>query len=73
MPIQPGLSFLVIRLAPGNLAMIVIDMRRKSPITGEWIYGIRQKHVYFNIIIHSIVDTASIIKIVFPRCLLFVI
>ena len=53
--------------------MIVIDMRRKSPIKGERIYGIRQKHVYFNIIIHSIVDTASIIKIVFPRCLLFVI
>ena len=32
--------FLIIRLAPGNVVMVAIDMCGKSPITGEWIYGI---------------------------------
>ena len=32
--------FLIIRLVPGNLAIVAIDMCGKSPITGEWIYGI---------------------------------
>ena len=32
--------FLVIRLVPGNVVMVAIDMYGKSPITGEWIYGI---------------------------------
>ena len=31
---------LVIRLVPGNVVMVAIDMCGKSPITGEWIYGI---------------------------------
>ena len=37
--------FLIIRLLPGNVAMVAIDMCGKSPITGEWIYGITWKHV----------------------------
>ena len=32
--------FLTIRLAPGSVVMIAIDMHRKSPTMGEWIYGI---------------------------------
>ena len=32
--------FLIIRLVPGNLVMVANDMCGKSPITGEWIYGI---------------------------------
>ena len=32
--------FLIIRLVPGNVVMVAIDMCGKSPITGEWIYGI---------------------------------
>ena len=32
--------FLIIRLVPGNVVMVVIDMCGKSPITGEWIYRI---------------------------------
>ena len=32
--------FLTIRLVPGNVAMVAIDMCGKGPITGEWIYGI---------------------------------
>ena len=32
--------FLIIRLVPGNVVMVSIDMCGKSPITGEWIYGI---------------------------------
>ena len=32
--------FLIIRLAPGNLVMVAIDMCGKSPITGEWVYEI---------------------------------
>ena len=33
-------TFLVIRLVPGNVVMVGIDMCEKSPITGERIYGI---------------------------------
>ena len=32
--------FFIIRLVPGNVVMVTIDMCGKSPITGEWIYGI---------------------------------
>ena len=37
--------FLIIRLVPGNVVMVAIDMCGKSPITGEWIYGITWQHV----------------------------
>ena len=33
-------TFLIIRLVPGNLVMVAIDMCGKSPITREWIDGI---------------------------------
>ena len=58
--------FLTIRLVPGNVVMVAIDMCGKSPITGEWIYGITWKHVYFNISVLFIADTTSILKLVFP-------
>ena len=58
--------FLTIRLVPGNVVMVAIDMCGKSPITGEWIYGITWKHVYFNISVVFIVHTTSILKLVFP-------
>ena len=32
--------FSPIKLIPGNVVVVVIDMCGKSPITGEWIYGI---------------------------------
>ena len=32
--------FLTIRVIPGSVVMISINMHRKSPTTGEWIYGI---------------------------------
>ena len=32
--------FLIIRLVPGNVVMVATDMCGKSPIMGEWIYGI---------------------------------
>ena len=32
--------FLIIRLVPGNVVLVAIDMCGKSPIIGEWIYGI---------------------------------
>ena len=32
--------FFIIRLVPGNVVMVAIDMCGKSPITGKWIYGI---------------------------------
>ena len=32
--------FLIIRLVPGNVVMVAIVMCGKSPVTGEWIYGI---------------------------------
>ena len=31
---------LIIRLVPGNVVMVAIDMCGKSPIMGKWIYGI---------------------------------
>ena len=34
------LVFLIIRLVPGNAVMVAIDICRKIPMTGEWIYGI---------------------------------
>ena len=37
--------FLIIRFVPGNVVTVTIDMCGKSPITGEWIYGITWKHV----------------------------
>ena len=60
-------------LVPGNVIMVAIDMCEKSPITGEWIYGITWKHVYFNIFVLFIVDTTSKIntKISVSYCLLF--
>ena len=38
--------FLIIRLVPGNVVMVAIDMCGKRPITGKWIYGITSKHVF---------------------------
>ena len=32
--------FLIIKLVPGNVVMVAIDMCGKNPITEEWIYGI---------------------------------
>ena len=32
--------FMIIRLVPGNVVMVATDMCGKSPITGEWKYGI---------------------------------
>ena len=32
--------FLIVRLVPGNVVMVAIDMCGKSPFTGEWMYGI---------------------------------
>ena len=37
--------FLMIRLVPGNVVIVVIDMCGKSPITRVWIYGIMWKHI----------------------------
>ena len=57
--------FSTIRLVPGNVVMVAIDMCGKSPITREWIYWITWKHVYFNIFVVFIVHTTSILKLVF--------
>ena len=54
--------FLIIRLVPGNVVMLAIDMCGKSPITGEWIYEITRSHVYFKISVFFIVDTMFILK-----------
>ena len=32
--------FLIIRLVPGNVVLVAIDMCAKRQIIGEWIYGI---------------------------------
>ena len=53
---------LIIRLAPGNVVMVALDMCGKSPITGEWIFGITRNHMYFNISVHFTVDTMFILK-----------
>ena len=63
--------FLRIRLVLGNVVTVAIDMCKKSPITGEWIYGITWKHVYFNISVLSIVDITSILKLMFPTAYCF--
>ena len=63
--------FSTIRLVTGNLVMVAINMCGKSPITGEWIYGITWKHVLFNIFVLFIVDTTSILKLVFPTVYCF--
>ena len=44
-PYSTQFIFLIIRLVPGNVVMVATDMCGKSPITGEWIYGITWKHV----------------------------
>ena len=54
------------------MVMVAIDMCGKSSITGEWAHEITLKHVYFNISVHVIIDTASILKLVIPHCLSFV-
>ena len=41
--------FSIVRLVPGNVVMAAINTCGKSPIMGEWIYGITWNHVYFNI------------------------
>ena len=62
---------LIIRLAPGNVVMVALDMCGKSPITGEGIFGITRNHVYFNISVHFTVDTMFILKLVFLNYFLF--
>ena len=62
--------FLTIRLVPGNVVMVAINMCGKSLTTEEWIYGISWKHVYLNISFLFTVDTTFILKLVF--LLLFV-
>ena len=57
--------FLTKKLVPGKVVMVAIDMCGKSPIMGEWIYGITWKHVYFNISVLFIVDTSSTLKLMF--------
>ena len=37
--------FLIIRLVPWNVIMVATDTCGKSPIMGEWIYGITWKHI----------------------------
>ena len=63
---------LIIRHVPEIMVMVVIDTFKKIPMMGQWIYRITRKHVYFNISVHFIVDTTSILKLGFPICLLFV-
>ena len=62
--------FLTIRLVPGNVVMVAINMCGKSLTTEEWIYGISWKHVYLNISFLFTVDTTFILKLAF--LLLFV-
>ena len=62
--------FLTIRLVPGNVVMVTINMCGKSLTTEEWIYGISWKHVYLNISFLFTVDTTFILKLAF--LLLFV-
>ena len=40
LPYSTQFIFLKIRVAPGNMVMVAIDMCEKSHITGELIYGI---------------------------------
>ena len=62
--------FLTIRLVPGNVVMVAINMCGKSLTTEKWIYGISWKHVYLNISFLFTVDTTFILKLAF--LLLFV-
>ena len=62
--------FLTIRLVPGNVVMVTINMCGKSLTTEEWIYGISWKHVYLNISFLFTVDATFILKLAF--LLLFV-
>ena len=62
--------FLTIRLVPGTVVMVAINMCGKSLTTEEWIYGISWKHVYLNISFLFTVDTTFILKLAF--LLLFV-
>ena len=64
--------FLIIRHVPEIMVMVAIDTFKKSPMLGHCIYRITRKHVYFNTSVHFIVDTTSILKLVFPICLPFV-
>ena len=64
--------FLMIRIVPRSVVMVTTDMCGKTPMTGDWIYGITWKHMHFNISVHFIVDTTSILKLMFPIYLLFV-
>ena len=63
--------FSTIRVVPGKVVMVAIDMCGKSRITGEWIYGITWKHAYFNIFVLFIVDTTSILKLMCPTVYCF--
>ena len=56
---------LTIRFVPGNVIMVAIYLCGESPITGEWIYWIMSKHVYFSISVLFIVYNTSILKLVF--------
>ena len=60
--------FLTITLVLWNVLMVAIDTCAKSPITGEWIYPVTWKYMYFNISVLSffILDNTSILKLVFP-------
>ena len=63
--------FSTIRVVPGNVVMVAIDMCGKSRITGEWICGITWKHAYFNIFVLFIVGTTSILKLMCPTVYCF--
>ena len=64
--------FLTIRLVPGNVVMVAINMCGKSLTTEEWIYGISWKHVYLNISFLFTVDTTFILKLAFLLLFVFV-
>ena len=63
--------FLAIRLAPGNVVIVALDMCGKSPITGEWMYGFTWKHVSFNISVLFYCRYYFYFKISVFYCLLF--
>ena len=71
LPYSTQSVFSTITLVSGNVVIVTIDMCRKSPITREWIYGITWKHVHFNIFVLFIVDTTSILTLVFPTIYYF--
>ena len=66
--VLPGIYFFYIhtlRFSPGNLVIVVSDMCVSSHIMREWINGITWKHVYCNISVFFIADTAVILKLMF--------